>query len=297
MPRHFSVTSYSGTEEPYVIPQLGDYTNGQLERCPSTGKLHWQLYVYTRRETTVAALAKKYGVSCQAARNLKALKDYVNKDESRVWGPGEWGEAKSQGKRSDLDGAILTYNTLGKRACATEHPATFAKYFRGLDAQHQAQREPYVPNLPSLRSHQQDVLDELLSDGSDRRIYSVVDSTGGSGKSTLVRFLRVRHGAWVSDGDGGYGDWAYDYDMQPVAVFDLPKAMEIPKDLGRFCEALSNEFIFSKKYESKTKVFKRPKIIIFSNSPIPALTWTHDRLKVYDWSHHGILQEGIAFHA
>lgn len=60
--------------------------------------------------------------------------DYCRKEESRVEGPFEWGEPRSQGKRNDI-AAMYEAIKLGKRErdIAEEMPSTHAKYFRAHD--------------------------------------------------------------------------------------------------------------------------------------------------------------------
>jgi len=286
--RHWQLTDYEVTE-PYVIPQYGDYTVGQVERCPDTGKLHWQLYCYTRANISVKAFKKRYPkVHFEIARNPDALRSYGQKNETRVAGPFEWGEAPAQGKRTDLQEAITTWVTHGKRKACEDHGHTIAKYARGIQFVVEALRPQYVPPVLELRDHQRALLDRFLSDDNPRHVYYVYDECGGSGKSTFSGHLQHKYGACRID-EGRIQDWAYIYDGEPYVIFDLARAQEkgVPLEVPRFIEYLTNGSITSTKYESKVKTFKPAKCIIFSNTRCDITTLSADRWIHVDWTNHG----------
>lgn len=60
-------------------------------------------------------------------------RDYCTKDDSRVSGPYEFGEApNAQGTRTDLNAAIDVLRDGGILAVREQHPATYVKYSKGL---------------------------------------------------------------------------------------------------------------------------------------------------------------------
>jgi len=69
------------------IPALNDFTaiRGQLE-LGQNGLLHWQVAIYTSERPTVAQLKARLpaGVHVEAARNGRAVFDYVHKDDTCV---------------------------------------------------------------------------------------------------------------------------------------------------------------------------------------------------------------------
>lgn len=288
--RDFSATCYSQLEEPYVIPHLGTYTRGQVERCPSTGKLHWQLYVYTTTHLSIKGICKRHPhISFQVAHDPEALRAYVGKDDSRVAGPFEWGTPPLQGRRSDLESACATIRECGLKRALELHPTQCVKFHKGLAVYADIVRPRYERSV-LLWDWQRDALAEVLSDVSDRRVFWYVDHSGCSGKSTLAQQLVQLHGAAIFT-NGRYSDLAYAYDYEPIVVLDLPRDIGELKDIYSFVEALKNGFITSTKYESKTKFFKPPTVVVFSNHPPAEGALTHDRLKLTDISHHGKVRE------
>nr|ALE29800.1 replication associated protein [Lake Sarah-associated circular virus-46] len=286
--RHWQLTDYEVTE-PYVIPQYGDYTVGQVERCPDTGKLHWQLYCYTKDLLSVKAFKKRYPiVHFEIARNPKALEDYGQKEETRVAGPFHYGEAPAQGKRTDLDKTIHTACTLGKRKAAEENPGCYAKHYKGIEHVIELLKPIYVPPVLELRDYQRTLLDSFLSHNNPRHVYYLYDECGGSGKSKFAEHIRTQYGGLIL-GDGRIQDWAYIYNSEPYVIFDLTRAQDkgVPLEVPRFCEYLSNGVLTSTKYESKVKSFKAPQCMIMSNTRCDITTLSSDRWIHVDWTNHG----------
>jgi len=95
--------TYWGDEAPDL--SYAKYWCRQQEIAPSTGKKHWQCYVYTENQRTVTAMRKKYkGHNVVPAFGTPDQnKAYCSKSETSV--PGtfeEYGELPKQGKRNDL---------------------------------------------------------------------------------------------------------------------------------------------------------------------------------------------------
>lgn len=276
------LTVQSGLEEPYCIPHILDYTKGQVEKAPTTGKLHWQLIAYSRNTISWSAVQKKYpGHHLESVRYVQDANDYVWKDDTRVAGPFEWGDPPQQGQRNDIRGAIDTWVKLGKRAAVHEHAVTIAKYQRGIEYCVNALREPYVPPAPHLYPHMESFIKRFLEDPYTRRIYVLYDTSGKSGKSDVSRYLRIKHGAHLFDGDVSYNDAAYilgGLDPFPeIICFDIPRGPSFPFPIGRLCEKLKDGFLTSCKYESKVINFQLPKILITANERVPSGTWSDDR--------------------
>ena len=58
--------------------------DGQVEKCPDTGSLHYQLYVKTPQVRAKAVKDAFPQCQIEVARNVGALQNYVNKEETRV---------------------------------------------------------------------------------------------------------------------------------------------------------------------------------------------------------------------
>lgn len=81
---------------------------GQLEQAPTTGQQHWQLYVAFKAPVRPSVFRSdpvwnNPHVEYRRGSDSQAY-DYVTKEESRLYGPFEYGQRPvGQGKRTDLD--------------------------------------------------------------------------------------------------------------------------------------------------------------------------------------------------
>jgi len=91
-----------------------EYLIVQREKCPDTGKLHYQGQVVFKENTRRKAAQKYIGdptAHMEITRNLDKSIEYCSKSTTRVSGPLEFGtrpKPKEQGKRNDLD-ALCKY--------------------------------------------------------------------------------------------------------------------------------------------------------------------------------------------
>ncbi len=110
----------------------------------------------------------------------------------------------------------------------------------------------------------------------DRQIYWYFDYHGMAGKSTFVDYYKARHRAKKITG-GKINDLCYSYDYEPVVFFDFARGKETTY-LNAFIEDLKNGFLFSAKYKSFDKIFRRPHVIILSNRLPDPDSFSKDRL-------------------
>lgn len=117
------------------------YAVWQLERCPTSGKLHWQGYVELRRNSRMPGAQKAVGLPkgthFEARKGTREqAREYCMKAESRAvdipdHGPFEWGEwISGQGSRSDLHQAT---ECASLKEVKEMHPTVYVKYHRGLE--------------------------------------------------------------------------------------------------------------------------------------------------------------------
>lgn len=134
--RNWCFTSYAVTAPTYDEDYM-DYLIYQREKCPDTGREHWQGTVKMKNPTglkRVQELLKIGNSHCEIVGNWKKSVDYCRKPETRLAGPFEYGEDKGQGRRSDLDGVVrhvemgLTVKEIGLLC-----PHEFIKYARGIE--------------------------------------------------------------------------------------------------------------------------------------------------------------------
>lgn len=93
-----------------AAPNSFRYCVYQLERAPTTGRLHLQGFIQLYRNQGLAyvkKLLKSDDAHLEPARNVAAAIDYCKKEESRVFGPWEIGSAPVlPGQRTDLESFV-----------------------------------------------------------------------------------------------------------------------------------------------------------------------------------------------
>lgn len=100
-------------EDAFQLDHQIVYYTFQLERAPSTGRLHYQWYIRFTNAVPLSRVAKLFDSVCGGVRSgvhceiCKGTEDqcvaYCTKEDSRVAGPWQFGERAKAGKRNDLD--------------------------------------------------------------------------------------------------------------------------------------------------------------------------------------------------
>lgn len=191
-----AMVTYQGTKQ----PEFGEhvkYAIWQLEKAPSTGKLHMQAYVEVNKVMRYKALAAECGWDgAHVEKRMGSQKeacDYCAKTDSRIEGPWEYGQLTRQGARVDLEAAIELAKGGAKReelieACG----ATWARNWRALD------------EVSSLYAKSRDWPMEV----------SIIWGPSGSGKTRYVH--EKESSLYVKD----EGKWWDGYDGQEAILFD-----------------------------------------------------------------------------
>jgi len=135
---------------------------------------------------------------------------------------------------------------------------------------------------------QLDILDIIKNEPDDRTIYWFWEPYGNVGKSSLCKYLAVKHDAIVICGKGS--------DIKNVLIkkkslklilVDIPRSNYEYFNYGTL-EEIKNGMIFSGKYEGGFKVFNPPHIICFANEEpqreqLSSDRWDVRRInKIYD---------------
>nr|QXN75663.1 MAG: replication associated protein [Virus sp.] len=288
--------TYYGENMPQWDETKMKYLVFQKERCPETGREHYQGFARFIKNLTFKqaqdalnvpkAHMEKPGQERTDGSTMGKVdednRDYCTKEESRIDGPWEYGTCgKRQGERTDIAEAIDIAKTHGlKRACE-EKGATMVKYHKGVEyVLKKLAEEKQEMQALQWRPWQQRMLDRLEQPPHDRKIYYVHDSKGGKGKSTLTRYLVINKGALMCNTTKA-ADIAFAWNGHKIIIFDLPRAgMEHVN--WSAVEAIKNGVMFSAKYESGMKVFPIPHVIVMANSKVPDGTFSDDRLKMID---------------
>ena len=138
--RNWCITCYNDNGIEWD-PTSMRYLVFQKERCPDTGRIHFQGFVIWKgaknMRATLALLPEGSYVARMRAHDPVDAANYCKKEESRVEGPWEFGDPpKRQGSRSDIERAttMIIKDKLPIREVALQAPTVFVKYHRGLQA-------------------------------------------------------------------------------------------------------------------------------------------------------------------
>lgn len=139
--RRCAVTYFNEDWEPVDIPPQVSYILGQKEVAPSTGKIHWQLYLEFTGQVSLVWIKKNmfnHAHIEEANGNAEQNKAYCSKNETAI--PGtffEKGEPKVQGKRTDIEGVVDKIHagaTFRELASSSESAPVLIKYYKGVHA-------------------------------------------------------------------------------------------------------------------------------------------------------------------
>lgn len=124
--------------------------------------------------------------------------------------------------------------------------------------------------IDKLYDFQLDIEKIILSEPDDRSIYWYWESIGNIGKSAFIKYCVVRHNVLYING-GKYSDimnLVFNANMDKVncIMFDIPRANKGSISYASL-ESIKNGLVCNTKYETGSKVFNPPHIIIFANFP------------------------------
>lgn len=294
VPADFEDTSHTAIFTPEAIAIL-KYACWQLEIAPTTGQPHLQGYGELKsghrpRLRAVKALfcgdfARTVHVEARQGTRDQA-RDYCRKEDTRAPGHlpqefGRWGQGR--GERMDLEAVrdmIANGASLEQIDCS-EHSrvAINAERWCRRLISYRIRDLQRLPDI-TLRPWQESLLAELSGTPDPRRIIWIYDPEGGKGKSTFSKWLTLTRPGKVARFHGGsYADVAFAYGCEPIVLWDLPRT-QMDKCPYGLMENFKNGCLFSPKYESTTKMFDTPHIVVFSNTIPKTDVWTEDRYDV-----------------
>lgn len=126
------------------------------------------------------------------------------------------------------------------------------------------EKSVFIETVPPSKEWQFFLLNIFKEKPDPRTIYWFWDKEGNTGKSSFSKYCAVNHKACVFGSCAGK-DIAYALPEDPkVIIFDFPRTMEDYVNYGAI-EQVKNGLMFSSKYESKTKVFNTPHVVVFCN--------------------------------
>lgn len=261
-----------------------------FEIAPTTGTPHLQGYVEfatplakstvkSRLDATRGTKSPIHLVYCEGNRdqNITYVRKPESKDPNKIANDGTpliievTHVHNNQGKRTDWD---VYYEFLSDNPdfddFAAKYPEIAIKYHGGIDrvirglkckARVDELRQTYEGK--PLRMWQQRLVDEIKRKPDDRKVIWYYDADGNTGKTWLSKLLHINYGAAYFT-NGKTADISHAYDGEPIVVFDYSRSNEESINYG-VIETIKNGMIFSGKYESRTKAFNAPHVIIMAN--------------------------------
>jgi len=247
---------------------------------------HFQGYVVFKRNKRLAALKKWLPSAHWEVRRgtHEQARAYAMKEESRVEGPWEHGDAEQHsGERNDIAAARdAIFSGADKRKVLDDFPEVAAKYPRFvadcLAMAAQDATEKVLDIVP--RSWQAHALQIVEGPSDPRAIYWFYDPVGNSGKTYLARHLVDKYDAFYCRG-GKAVDIAYAYNGASIVIFDYVRDHKDFVSYGTI-EALKDGMVFSTKYESQLKRFNSPHVLVFANFLADSTMFSADRLRVFE---------------
>lgn len=163
----FCFTSHAD-EEPGWNDKDSNYIVYQREKCPKSGKLHWQGYVEFKSKCSINKLHKMIGNKCHVevrGGTNKQASDYCKKEDTRVGEFIEYGVLKMQGRRSDLDSIWeCIEDGMTSKEILHEHKGKALRVInmviKGLESEHGCIAIDKI--ILADRQHKQDTLEKNL---------------------------------------------------------------------------------------------------------------------------------------
>lgn len=126
---------------------------------------------------------------------------------------------------------------------------------------------------------------ECLKDPDDRTIHWIYDHDGCAGKSKWCKFMAHKHGAGVLaySKTSDLINFVYKSDAT-IFVFDLTRAKPLDiggGDLYAALESIKNGMVFNSKYETGSKLFDPPHVLVFANAKPELDKLSRDRWKMH----------------
>ena len=142
-----------------------------------------------------------------------------------------------------------------------------------------------LKTISELRPWQSALVTLLKEEPDDRTIIWYYDKDGGAGKTKICKYLAFNHGATVIT-NGGVKDIAFMVQDPKIVLFNFTRSKEAFVSYEGI-ESIKDGLITSCKYESGTKIFDSPHVVIFANFEPEFNKLTRDRWKLYKFNKNG----------
>lgn len=250
------------------FPKYVRYMVYQKEKGAS-GTIHIQGYIELNKPQRGSSLRKWLGKQAYlevARTDREFCYNYCTKEDTRLEGPityGHWIDSKG-----DSIGLMKAKELIEKGATVDdilkEDPEVYARYkgvLKKTRTLHMFEKFKSTFIIPDLRQWQNELLARLDQEPDSRTVFWIYGSRGGEGKSTFLKYLLVKYGAYLVNG-GRNEDIAYGYDFQNIVCLDFPRCVGARYDI---IEHFKDGILFNQKYESHPMYFAPPHVVVASN--------------------------------
>jgi len=256
------------------------------EQAPTTGTHHLQGFVAFSKQLRMSAVkeitSRRMCLNVAKGSPLQN-KEYCSKDGDFK----EFGILPSpQGKRTDLEDfkKCVREGNYSRSYLLENHSMVMSKHRLFCREYIQLHLQTPVFEDHPLRPWQQKVYDFLEETPDDRTILFVVDTVGNAGKTWFAHWYASRHENTQVLLPGKKADMTYCLDPSKTVFFvDCPRSKSDTLQYD-FLEEVKNGFVFSPKYESDNKVFKRPHLVVLLNEYPDDAKMSADRPIIIDTS-------------
>lgn len=277
-----------------------------IKEVGESGTPHLQIYAQAKDKLSVKAWHKILGsrvanieptVNIEAAiKYCQGYKDGQPKPGSDLSSVEEYGVKPEQGCRNDLE---AINSELKKRSLEelyeqdglTSSLAKYHQHWKDKDTHFKKQRmfnaarnqhNEYFKTRERLPWEL--YLDHLISQDPDpRHIHWFYDEVGETGKTVNAKNLLFNHNAFYTTG-GKANDIYHAYQGEPIVILNLcaSTCKETREYLYKVLEEFKDGIFSSGKYNSMTKCFKIPHVIVFSNEKPETDKMKKCRLEVHN---------------
>lgn len=258
----------------YIIVQ-GEYCKDQKKHIQGYCQLNTRVRMSTIKEffrDSTMHIEKRFGTHEQA-------RDYCKQEKNGRWHEFvEFGDAKEQGKRTDLldlrdrikQGerlrVIINESTNEKELSALlKYNRTFKEYENDIKTAHARETLLKAYKDVKWKDWQQSIIDIIKDPPHPRTIIWYYDPVGNSGKSYISKYLQLTTEVYYITG-GKQADILYAYEDQGIIIYDLARTYADNMDhIYTTMENFKNGMYLSTKYESRQRVFAIPHIFVMAN--------------------------------
>lgn len=239
-----------------------------LETCPTTQKKHLQAYIYYTNARTFSAVKKDYPdahIEARKAPDAIQAADYCKKEgDYEEYGTLPNDKRGKVNEWKDIVTAIQDGMTL--QDLTLTYPEAAIRYCSGIKNMYELHRPKHkfsiLEKYGTYNKIQTKIIQYVEAPTHDREIYWIYDPKGGCGKTDLANHLISNNGFLVF-GNAKTADVALAWNGENV-IFDYSRSQQDCINYG-VIEDIKNGRIFSGKYQSCTKLYARPKVLVFAN--------------------------------